>query len=62
MTPPPSRAPAKLLEITVSLLLQVTDSHGMTPLHMAVLENNIACVKLLLEKVGALTGAGVLMR
>lgn len=45
-------------EITLFLFLQATDKHGLTPLICACLENHVACVKLLLEKVGA--GAAVL--
>lgn len=56
-------APAKLLEeLSVSLLPQAVDVFGQTPLLAAVMENHIDCVKLLLDKVGAATGAGVLMR
>lgn len=36
------------------LLIQAPDKHGLTPLISACYENHIACVKLLLEKVGTL--------
>lgn len=34
------------------VFVQATDKHGMTPLVCACYENQVACVKLLLEKVG----------
>lgn len=34
------------------VFVQATDKHGLTPLICACLENHVACVKLLLEKVG----------
>lgn len=45
----PSPTPAPNL-----LLIQAPDRHGITPLISACYENHIACVKLLLEKVGDL--------
>lgn len=62
MTPPSTLLPSYWEELTVSLLPQVVDKHGQTPLMTAVLENHIDCVKLLLDKVGAAAGAGALMR
>lgn len=35
------------------------DKHGLTPLMYACMEKHVACVKLLLEKVGALAAAAV---
>lgn len=39
--------------MAVVVLPQATDKHGLTPLICACLENHVAGVKLLLEKVGA---------
>lgn len=46
-------------KITAFLSLQATDKHGLTPLICACLENHVACVKLLLEKVGGTAAARV---
>lgn len=59
---PSTLLPGYWEELTVSLLPQALDKHGHTPLLAAAFESHIDCVKLLLEKVGAATGAGVLMR
>lgn len=41
------------------VFVQATDKHGLTPLICACLENHVACVKLLLEKVGVVISACV---
>lgn len=46
--------------VTFVVFVQATDKHGLTPLICACLENHVACVKLLLEKVGALISACML--